>query len=186
MMEWHTVKCEIVESFNDYVPPVPVGAIVRDLLRCVKPGYIGGLASVVITNGAALSRKERRRSTRSQHHKVMLSERRGYYQPASHDSEAAIQLRADLIIPRKWAESPNCLADPLLYRLVFALVLYHEIGHHIHFTNKPEKGEIERIANKHMYQLVRRMLFKRWYLIPLALVGMIPALIRQVWRPRTD
>ena len=177
------MKCDVIESYSDYVPPVPVAPIVRDLIRCVKPEYLAGLASIVITNSSSLSREERRRRVKSRNHKVLLAERRGFYQPASHDQEAYIQLKADMIIPVRWIKSRDWFLDPLRYRLVFARVLYHEIGHHIHFTQRPKYRGIENVAEKHMHRLLKRMLLKRWYLYLPAIIGLIPALARELRRP---
>lgn len=60
---------------------------------------------------------------------------------------------------------------PLL-NLRFSDVLYHEIGHHIHATRRPEFRGKEDVADKWKEKLNRKFFSSRyWYLFPLALVA---------------
>jgi hypothetical protein len=58
----------------------------------------------------------------------------------------------------------------VLRNISFAKVLYHEIGHHIHKTSRPEFHEREDVADSWKHKLVRRFARKHyWYLRPLAI-----------------
>jgi len=56
---------------------------------------------------------------------------------------------------------------PLLREMAFAWVLFHEIGHHIDYTIKPEFREKEDAADDWGKKLFKNFFRKEyWYLIP--------------------
>jgi len=61
---------------------------------------------------------------------------------------------------------------PFLRDLVFGHVLFHEVGHHIHRTIRPEHTEREDVADTWAGKLSANFIRKRyWYALPL----LIPA-----------
>ena len=61
---------------------------------------------------------------------------------------------------------------PILRDVVFGQVLFHEIGHHIHRTVRPEHNEKEDVADKWAGKLNGNFVRKKyWYAIPV----LIPA-----------
>jgi len=167
---------EVVESYRDYEPQYPVAPIIRDLLRCVSRRYLGGLRSVTLTNSSGQGRHERRATTISRGRKVDLIQSRGFYQPAARGQKASIVLYVDNILgdrpPARHTFALRLYA-PFMRRIKFALVLYHEIGHHIHYTKLPQYREKENVADRHKFRLLRRFYWRRWYLAPLAAIGLV-------------
>jgi hypothetical protein len=60
-------------------------------------------------------------------------------------------------LPFKWT--------PFIRYTTFGLTLFHEIGHHVHFTLKPEFREQEDVADDWGKRLLREFVMKHyWYL----------------------
>ena len=137
-------EIRINEACKHYTPPVNASAIVRKLLRTVPEKYLKGLDCVVLTNQIALSRKDGVGKVWSRKLRVAKSRVRGLYHYASRTSLPYIELRVDKIIAssEKWA-----LHIPLLRDIIFGQVLFHEPGHHIHNTIRPEHTEKEDVAD---------------------------------------
>lgn len=57
---------------------------------------------------------------------------------------------------------------PRKYLRGLGFVLFHEIGHHIHETQRPEFREPENIADRYAWQLMGRLVIRRWYLVAMA------------------
>jgi len=56
---------------------------------------------------------------------------------------------------------------PLLRNIVFGHVLFHEVGHHIHHTIRPEHDEKENVADTWAGKLNWNFIRKRyWYALP--------------------
>ncbi len=184
-----TPSVEVVESYREYEPPFPVVPIVHDLLRCVPRKYLNGLGSIILTDAAGQSRRERRKTTLSHKKKVSLNEARGFYQPAWDGEKPYIQLHVDRVAPAK-SDSKNTLEqavekiiEPVQRRFLFAMVLYHELGHHIHFTKCPEHRERENVADKYRDVLIKRFFLRRLYLlIPLAIALPLLLLRPSSWK----
>lgn len=142
--------------------------IVRVLLTYVPAQYLVGLKTIVLTSHGALSHDKRRRKLWSRRRKVPMYHVLGCYHQAWKGNPAWIDLFVDRIVA--------CYAFPLMFRLPLlpympvGSVLYHEIGHHIHKTSRPEFQEREDMADKWKDRLTRRFLRRRyWYLMPLLL-----------------
>jgi hypothetical protein len=158
----------IVEAYRDYDPPCDVKRIITVLLRYVPSESLLGLGSIVLTNSSALPRDGRRQKTWSRGRKVRIADALGLYYRTTRHSEASIRIFVDNILRRY----PKRLfwIRPLL-NLQFSDVLYHEVGHHIHATRRPEFREKEDVADKWKAKLNRNFLSSRyWYLFPVALV----------------
>lgn len=187
------MKCQVIERYQDFSLPFDAARLVRDLLRCVPKKDLAGLQSIVLTNEAAQSREDRRRHTHARHKKYRLADCRGFYQHARREEEAYIQLHMDQIFKRKEGPAKNTptfrwrlagrLINPFLRRARIAMVLFHEIGHHVQETKQRERGEPETLADRYMWKRFKALLWRRWYLacsglaglalIPLEIIGFI-------------
>jgi hypothetical protein len=164
-----TRTVEVIEAYRDYTPPVDAAAIVQQLLRSVPDEYLIGLDSVVLINEAGLSRRDRVGKVWSRKRKFDKSSVLGRYHGRAGRCLPYIELRVDKII-RGLQGVP--LHIPILRDIVFGHVLFHEVGHHIHRTLRPEHNEREDVADKWAGKLnVNFMRAKYWYALPL----LIPA-----------
>lgn len=167
---------QIVEAYRNYSPPFDVSKTIRILLRYVPANYLVGLKTIVLTNQEALSHDQRRRRPWSRGRKHPMERVRGDYTRAWKGQQASIRLFVDRIIASNPAEAKWL---PLLRNSAFAQVLYHEIGHHIHKTCKPEFREREDVADEWRDRLGRKFMRSRyWYLRPVFIV------YRLVTKPR--
>lgn len=138
--------CPIVQTiFTDYKPPFDVTPIVQRMLDSVPRKYLMGLEEVVLTNAIGLPKKLRATVLKSRRRRVRLDKTAGLYHPAFKGKPAWIELFVDNAL-RGWEHS-WWLRIPLLREGKIADVLFHEIGHHIHFTCRPEYREKEDVAD---------------------------------------
>jgi hypothetical protein len=158
---------QIVEAYRDYAPPCNAVRDVEMLLRHIPPEYLNGLQSIVLSNSLGLSRDERRQKIWSRNRKVQLSECRGWYSQSTPARGARITLLVDNIFR---GAGRFGLRIGLFRNVVLADVLYHEVGHHIHATRRPEYRGKEDIAETWRAKLEKRLFRERyWYLLPIAL-----------------
>jgi hypothetical protein len=173
-----TAGIDIREVYKNYVPTVNAARIVSQLLCVVPEKYLMGLDCVVLTNEASLSRKDRIGRVWSRRRKHDKSRIRGRYHFATRNSQAYIELRVDKILQSLPGMSRRV---PLLRDVMFGHVLYHEIGHHIHETIRPEYREKEDVANKWAGKMNAKFIqHKYWYLVPL----LLPASKIYTWMKR--
>lgn len=172
----------IVEAYRDYVPPVCVLPMVRDLLKSVPPRYLIGLQTIVLTNQAAQSRRRKQQKIWSRNRKIKIISALGYYSGASQSSRASITLHIDNIFNRV---SRRDLRFPLVRYYPLASVLYHEIGHHIHAEHKPVHEGKENVAEDWSDKLVQRFYRTHyWYLMPLMKVAVLFVKLGRLINPR--
>ena len=155
----------IQENFKNYIPPKHTRSVVESLLLEVPAKYLTGLGIVVLTNSDNGNRKKRRQKTLSRGRKVAVKDCRGLYLQQWQGRDARIELFIDNIV----GYLPHWLLTvPFLRNLIFGQVLFHEIGHHIHYTCAPEYREREDVANSWGKKLGRSYIRRKyWYLIPL-------------------
>lgn len=123
---------------------------------------------IVLTNHDALSHDKRRRKLWSRRRKVPLKYALGSYHQAWKGDPAWIDLFVDRITA--YYTFPFMFRLPILPYMPFGEVLYHEIGHHIHKTIRPEFQEREDVADKWRDKLTRRFIRQQyWYLMPVLL-----------------
>jgi hypothetical protein len=115
------------------------------MLRSVPEKYLVGLSEVVLTNTAGLPRKMRLAMTLSRGKKVRQASALGLYHQAWKNRPAWIQLYVDNIL-RGW-EGGFWLRLRFLREGFISDVLFHEIGHHIHYAIRPEHREREDVAD---------------------------------------
>ncbi len=132
--------------------------------------YLKGLDCVVLTNETGLSRKDRVGRVWSRKRKFDKSRVLGLYHGGSRNPSPYIELRVDKII---MGLEGVALRVPLLRKVGFGHVLFHELGHHIHHTIRPEHNEKEDVADKWSGRLNANFVRKKyWYALPI----LIPAL----------
>lgn len=153
----------IREAYRGYIPPAYVIRTVAKLLRSTPEKYLAGLDCVVLTNLAGQPRRNRLGKLPRRGRKVRRDQVAGLYHPAWQGDPPWIELYIDKIIVKN---AP--LWIPLLRDFMIADVLYHELGHHIHYCLRPEHREKEDVADNWSKKLfadhVRRTY---WYLMPL-------------------
>jgi hypothetical protein len=136
---------QITVNYFEYTPSFQIEPIIRRMLDSVPQKYLNGLSAIVLTNSGGLPRKQRRTMTRSRKKKVQMAEARGLYHPPWQGREAWIEIYVDNVL-RGWEKG-------LWLKLSFIRVgqlsdiLFHEIGHHIHYTVRPEYREREDVAD---------------------------------------
>jgi len=157
---------DVVEAYKDFRPSCNARQAVADLLANVPEEHLAGLRSVVLTNAAALAGRRRRgwswwRGRKARHTKVA-----GLYHRAWQGEEAWIELFVDQVLEGtpSWA-----LRLPVVRSLLLGMVLFHEIGHHIHAVQRPEHREREDVADDWQRRLAQAYLKRRHRLAGLAL-----------------
>jgi hypothetical protein len=146
----------VIEAYWGYTPPFSVAPVVEKMLASVPPEYLVQLSEVVLTNTAGLARKLRRKATKSRGRKVRFVEARGLYHHARISRPAWIEIYVDNCL-KNWQRGwwRWWLKFPVLREAGLAGVLFHEIGHHIHATVRPEFREREDVADVWKVRLLR-------------------------------
>jgi hypothetical protein len=153
----------IIEAYKDYRPPTWVRGAIEKLLWTVPPKYLVGLESVVLTNSGGQSRRERRRRFSSRGRRIPSNRVRSFYSAASRLKRPHIEIFVNRVLkyPRWFALFP-----PLREGWI-GVTLFHELGHHVHYTQRPEHREEENVANEWRDRFGRNFFRKKyWYLLP--------------------
>ena len=131
---------------------------VRRSLRTVSADLTRGLGSIVIRELSQLSRTEKRQRLRGG---GLLRRAAGaYYEP--HGNEPA---RIELFPDRILATAPWPFRTfPLAVEMQVAMVLYHEIGHHVAWTRKERHPRSESRAEEWEKKLFQQSLEARWWM----------------------
>jgi hypothetical protein len=169
-------QVSIIESYQNYSPSFNAAKLVRQMLRKTPPKFLIGLRSVVLTNKAALSRKDQQRKLPSRGSRVVKGESLGYYSQEWKGEPAHITLLVDNV-------EKQCSRGWVFHRFlrvcVFADLFFHELGHHIHRVHRPLYKEREDVADMWSKKLSRKFLADRyWYMLP---VTAPVSLARNVW-----
>lgn len=154
-------KIIIREFYNDFVPPNYVRKLVANLISSVPAEYLQGLDCVVLTNQSGHPRRYRLGKVTSRKRRVPQSRVFGRYYRAHHGKRAWIELFVDNL-SRAIALHP---LTPFIRTAVFGHVLFHEIGHHIEATIRPEFREKEDAADSWSKKL-GRIYFRERYHFP--------------------
>jgi hypothetical protein len=144
----------VVADFSGYMPPFDPVPIVEKMVASVPSKYLIGLKEIVLTNSSGLSRKRRRSVTKARKHKVRIERTGGLYHPAWNGSRAWIEIFVDNIL-RNWEEG-WWLSFGYYREMLLGDVLFHEIGHHIQATVRPEFREQEDVADGWKLRLKRQ------------------------------
>jgi hypothetical protein len=158
----------INEAYSGYEPRIDVAKVVRRLLAQVPQQYLRGLDCVVLTNLSAQPRRRRLGKTTSRGRRVSQSRVLGLYHGKWQGQPPWIELYVDKILGRwpKWV-----LWIPFFRDFVIGQVFYHELGHHVHLSIRPEYREKEDVADRWAKKFIGNFLRREyWYLIPLSKV----------------
>jgi hypothetical protein len=143
----------VVSNFSGYTPPFNPVPIVARMLDSIPPKYLVGLDRVVLTNSSGLPRARRRAVTKSRKRKVQIATARGLYHQEWDGRRAWIEIFVDNTlsnwVTRWWLKLSFMRESPI------GDVLFHEVGHHIHYTSKPEHREREDVADVWKVRLQR-------------------------------
>jgi hypothetical protein len=112
-----------------------------------------------------MSRRDRIGKVWSRGRKVDKARVCGRYHFGRGGSLPYIELRVDKII---MGLKGMYLRIPITREIVFGHVLFHELGHHIHNTIRPEHKEKEDVADKWAGKLNFNFIrYKYWYAMPI-------------------
>lgn len=164
----------VIASFSDYEPQFDPVPMVRRMLDSVPKNYLAGLSVVRLSNASGLPGKRRKIQVKSRKRKFGLDTARGLYHPAFRGNQAWIEIFVDNAM-RGW-DSGWARRVPYIREMRISDVLFHEIGHHIHYAVRPEHREKEDVADVWKVRLennYNRQRF-RW-------VGLIARIIRPVF-----
>jgi hypothetical protein len=142
-----------------------VRKMVEELLTAVKPEYLQGLGSIVLSCQTGLPRKRQRKKYLSRGRKIPVSDVLGYYSRGWQGRPAYIELYVDKIL----SQAPGLtLYVPMARFVLIAGTLYHELGHHLHQTKFPQYKEKEDVAEEWRKKLTKIALRKRYrHVMPL-------------------
>src|SRR5262249_29889605 len=115
---------------------------------------------LVLLNACGLSRGDRRRRVSSRLRKFSAGEGLGFYCPQQSGQPAHIGIHVDRIIQRV---SRLSLRVSLFRDYLFATILYHEVGHHIHRVLQPQYREPEDVADYWAERLRNDMLLRKYH-----------------------
>ena len=121
-----TRKVPVVEDYASYAPPAWVKPTIERLLGSLSDGHVGGLGAIVLSD-AARATKRKMRTARRNRHGIFI----GRYHHARKQDRAWIEVVVDLALDRV----PSRYFDVQFVRdFALSIVLFHEIGHHLHYT----------------------------------------------------
>ncbi len=157
---------KIVEGYKTFRPPFDAAALVARLIDGLPARCGSGLHAIVLTDTASLSRSQRRGRAWSGQKKYHVGHVLGVYHPAWNGEPPWIELFMDKILAGQ-----RLLTLPIIRELVVSRVLFHELGHHIHYTQEPMHRDREAIADQWQRRLGRRFFRTRYRLLfPLLLL----------------
>jgi len=155
----------VTSAYSEYAPPFNVETVVRRMLNSVPRRFLNGLGEVVLTNTSSLPRSRRRGVTKSRRRKVRQIKAAGLYHPKWNGKQPWIELFVDNIF-RGW-EKGFWLRIPFMREMLLEGVLFHEVGHHIHYTIRPEHREKEDVADVWKVRLHRNYQIRRFPILRL-------------------
>lgn len=160
------VKVPIREFYSDYQPPRYFRSTVATLLKGVPEKYLQGLDCVVLTNQSGKSRQHRTGKITSRKRRIKQWGCLGLYHHGNRNGQAPwIEIFVDHIAAQAHESWINLL--PIARYSMIGMVLYHEVGHHVHRTKRPEFREPEDVADQWSKTLLRQFLRRRyWYVRP--------------------
>ncbi len=149
----------IYERYGEFKPNLNVRRLVESLLDSVDPEYLQGLGSIVLSSQMQLPRRGRRKKFLSRGLKHPVSRVLGFYRQSWKGQPACIELYVDKIL----TQAPGWQAHiPFAGFFLFAHVLFHELGHHLHKTRHPEFKEREDVAEEWRRKLTKIAFRKRY------------------------
>jgi hypothetical protein len=132
----------VVESYKTYDAPTWVGPLVERMLAHTPEKYLTDLGTVVLSEKGTFNRKRRRMRVPRRGRKIGLVHAAGLYHREWKGERAWIELFVDSILGEsRWPRFP------IARDVVLGMVLFHELGHHVHATTRPEFREKEDVAD---------------------------------------
>ena len=157
-----TNEVSIREFYNDFAPPRYVRHLVSRLLFSVPSKYTVGVDAVVLTNQSGAPRRWRLGKVTSRGRRFPQDRVRGRYHHAYKGSPAWIELYVDKLV----AGLSSYRFVPLVRTAIFGKVLFHEIGHHVHTTIRPEFREKEDVADNWGKKLMANYFRTHYWYVP--------------------
>ncbi len=155
---------EIVEAYKDWQPSIDGRKAVAAAVSAVPKEHLIGIGRVVLTNAGGLNRAQRRKKPKHRGVTRQSREALGNYAQPWQGRAAYINLFVDNIV----AQCPRAAKLPPIRDALFADILFHEIGHHLHVTRTKQFREREDVADDWARSLGELYLRRRrWYLAPL-------------------
>lgn len=152
-------KIKIMESIN--FEPKYLEEIITNLLTNIPSIYFQGINNVLLINSSDLNRSRRKSKTKSSKN-IKIVESYGLYHPKYKGQEPYIELFLDNIFKNY---HKNVFKIPILKEILFAYTLFHEIGHHVHYSYKPERMNEEKIADEWAEYLTLQYITKRFWIL---------------------
>ncbi|HEX3584529.1 MAG TPA: hypothetical protein VH024_00935 [Candidatus Angelobacter sp.] len=155
----------IHENYGAYKPSLNARKTVESLIASIEPECLQGLGSIVLSTQFHLPRTTRRKKFLSRGSKYPTTAIQAYYQAQWKGQPAFIELYVDKIL----APIPSWSARfPMVGFLTIGKVFFHELGHHIHLTRRPEFKEKEDVADQWSRKLMKSAFRKRYkYAVPM-------------------
>jgi hypothetical protein len=152
----------IREFYNDFIPPGYVLRLVTRLISTVPAEHTVGFDCVILTNQSGAPRRDRLGKVTSRSRRLPQRGVLGRYHHTRSNRAAWIELYVDNIITgiaaHPWV--------PVGRTACFASVLFHEIGHHVHATVRPEFRQKEDVADDWSGKLMANYFFTRYWYVP--------------------
>ncbi len=146
-----------------------IAQAVHSILKYIDPSDLCGLRKIVLAQESILSKRERGIAPRRSRKTLRKHGKCGEYYAMSSNSPAWIRLVVDNIIPLQ----SRLFRLRCLMEIQLAMVLFHEIGHHVH-TLKPKYCDSELFANEYRDIKMKALIHnKYWYLILLIIPSQI-------------
>lgn len=162
---------EVQENYKNYTSPKVALKSIKRMIRYTQKEFFTGLDYINLTNTDALNRKYRRKKTKSRKRKVSLNNCEGWYVEKWGDQPAHI----DLLIDNIYFDYPNWLLRVgFISDIALSPTFFHELGHHIHKTQKPEHDEREDVANRWGSRLSKQYFWKRYWHIMILILPLKP------------
>jgi hypothetical protein len=153
----------IHENYGAYKPSLDARKTVKRLVASIEPEYLQGLGSIVLSSQFHLPRNKRRKKFLSRGSKYSTREIQACYHEQWKGQPAFIELYIDKIL----APVPSWFAHfPLIGFFTIGKVFFHELGHHIHRTRRPEFKEKEDVADQWSRKLMKSAFRKRYRYAP--------------------
>jgi hypothetical protein len=171
-----TNDIKVREFYNDFVPPRYVLGLIVRMLTSVPAKYTNGLDCVVLTNQSGAPRRKRLGKVTSRKRRPSQDGVLGLYHRAFSGKPAWIELYVDNIAKsvsyHPWV--------PLGRTACFGLVLFHEIGHHVHATVRPEYAEKEDVADDWGKKLLGHYFLKRYRFVPRPVLRIVGRVLKAI------
>lgn len=166
----------VKEVYKDYRPPFNAYSTVNRILRSIPQNALNGLGAIILSNSANIPAKIRNAKVRQQGLSFNVGSARAQYHKQYNKQPAWIEIWMDNVLS-SWP--PKVFLFSFFRDLALSETLFHEIGHHIHYTEEPQRKNSEDVAEKWVQKLNQRYYRKRyWYIMPL--LWSIRPILRQV------